>query len=495
VTSRRPVPQAARASVATKVITVLAVLTATATAALSGTMAGSSSKLAVILPLTALVGAALSVLALTRFKVFVMCMLVVRSSMDLAKLSGGAEGAAVGTANQQVAARGLDPSSILAMIFIGAAIVWLAAQYRRRGRLPGSPLRRALVVFVAAAAISIIGAAYPAVGALEAMRILAVVLMFVVLEQMMAEGEQPMRQLLLAIYLSLLFPLAFTAFGFLTGHPMSEEKGGFTRITGPFLASNAFGRYLMLMIIFGVAIYPYLEDKRLRRLLAGALTLSSVFLLLTYTRTAIIGVVLGLLVVGLIQSKRLLFGMVVFAICAMLVVPQLSSRFTGLSSSSSFYGPANNSLTWRFGYWTKVLPLANSNPVTGIGLGMTSRQTDEEKQPHNDFIRAYVETGLIGLGAYVAMLISLLTLGRRAVRASPRGSFARGVGAGFLGCAVAFIADSIMANVISSVVTLWYLFAFAAAASAVVWQRRRREEEARGWSGRPRTSGAAVSAR
>jgi putative inorganic carbon (hco3(-)) transporter len=470
----RPVPQAARGDAATTAITVLAVVATTATAAVSGTMAGTSSKLAVILPLTALVGAALSVLALTRFKVFVMAMLVLRSSMDLAKLSASAEGAVAGTANQQVAARTLDPSSIFAVVFIGAAIIWLAAQHRKRGGLPGSPLRRALLVFVAAIAISIIGAAHPAVGGLEATRILSVVLMFAVLEQMMRD-EGTMRQLLLAVYLSLLFPLAFTTFGFLTGNPLSEEKGGFTRITGPFLQSNTFGRYLMLMIIFGVAIAPFLE-KRYRRPLAVILALSSVFLLLTYTRTAIVGAVIGLLVVGFVQSKRLLLGMVVFIICALVVVPEFSSRFTGLSESSSF-GPDNNSLTWRLGYWTEVLPLARSNPVTGIGLGMTSRQTDEEKQPHNDFIRMYVETGLIGLGAYLAMLISLVTLGRRAVRASPRRSFERGVGAGFLGCALAFIADSVSANVISNVVTLWYLFAFAAAASAVVWQQGRREDQ------------------
>jgi putative inorganic carbon (HCO3(-)) transporter len=474
VRSMRPVPQASRDDVATTAIVVLAVVVTTATAAVSGTMAGTSSKMAVILPLTALVGVVLSVLALTRFKVFVMSMLVMRASMDLAKLSAGGEGAATGTANQQVAARTLDPSSIFAVVFIGAAIIWLAAQYRRQGRLPGSPLRRALLVFVAAIVISIIGATHPAVGGLEAMRILAAVLMFAVLEQMMRD-ERAMRQLLLAAYLSLLFPLAFTTFGFLTGNPLSEEKGGFTRITGPFLTSNSFGRYLMVMVIFGVAIAPFL-DKRFRRPLAAVLVLSSVFLLLTYTRTAIVGVVLGLLVVGFIQSKRLLLAMVVFGVCALVLVPQLSSRFTGLSESSSF-GPANNSLTWRLSYWTEVLPLARSNPVTGIGLGMTARQTDEEKQPHNDFIRMYVEAGLIGLGAYVAMLISLVTLGTRAVRASPRRSFERGVGAGFLGCALAFIADSVSANVISSVVTLWYLFAFAAAASAVVWHQRRREEE------------------
>ena len=38
-----------------------------------------------------------------------------------------------------------------------------------------------------------------------------------------------------------------------------------------------------------------------------------------------------------------------------------------------------------------------------------------------------------------------------------------------LGCALAFMAHSLAANVMSNVVTLWYLFAFAAA-SAVIRQ-------------------------
>jgi len=194
---------------------------------------------------------------------------------------------------------------------------------------------------------------------------------------------------------------------------------------------------------------------------------------LTYTRTAIIGAAIGLVVVGLVQSKRLLFGLLVAGLCALLLVPQLSSRLTDVANlSGASAGPStNNSLLWRLNYWTEVLPLANANPVTGIGTNMTQYYTDAAKQPHNDFLRAYVETGLIGFGAYLAMLIALVGLGRRAVRASPPGTLDRGVAAGFLGCAVSFVAVSLMANVSSNVVSLWYLFTFAAAASAVVRHR------------------------
>ena len=454
--------------VTSKALTVLAVLVAAAVAAFSGLGVGSGSKLAVVLPLALAAGAILTVLAFTRFSIYVMVLLVLRASIDLAKLSDGQTATATGGA--EAAGRGLDPSSLFAVVFLLASAVWLAAQHYRQGALPGSALRRALLVFVAAAAISLPSATNLRAGGLELLRILAAVMMFIVLEQLIVNHDV-LRRVLLAAFLSLVFPLAYTLSGFVASGPASEVKGAFTRITGPFSTSNVFARYLMLMIIFGVALYPHL-GRRLRLALGAALALSSVFLLLTYTRTAIIGTAIGVVLVGALHSRRLLLGLLVLAVCAFLLVPQLSSRFTQLGEPATPADVASrNTLTWRINYWTEVLPLANSSPVTGIGLTSTQFATDEAKQPHNDFVRAYVETGLIGFGAYLAVLVALVALGLRAVRVSPPGTLDRGVAVGFLGCAVAFVAVSLAANVLSNVVLLWYLFAFAAAASFVARQQ------------------------
>jgi O-antigen ligase len=454
----------------TRVVAASAVVAATALAIFSGMSVGTGSKLVVILPLAAAVSVGLGVLALTRFPVYVMVLLMLRSGLDLSKVSRTSEAASFAGGS---AGRALDPASILALLFLLTAGLWLAAQRRRRGALPGSPLRRALLAFSAAAVVSLTAAANLGASGLAVARLLSAVAMFVVLEQLMAD-RATMKRMLLAVYLSTLFPLAFTAFGFLVGHPPSEVKGAFTRITGPFTQSNTFGRYLMLMIIFGVALAPYLQ-RRWRLPLAAILVVCSGFLLLTYTRTALVGTVLGLAVVGLVQSKRLLLGLVVIVVCALLVVPQLGSRFGSVAQGSTTH-PSSNTLDWRLRYWSELLPLAGSNPVTGIGLGMTSYSTEQAKQPHNDVLGVYVETGLLGLGAYLAVLAALVGLGRRAVRLSPPGSFDRGVGAGFLGCAVAFIAASLFANVLGSVVNIWYLFTFAAAATAVVRGRQARAQ-------------------
>jgi O-antigen ligase len=459
----------------TNVLTFVAVVVAAALAAQSGLAVGEGSKGGVVLPLAIGGGLVLGVLALTRFQLYVMVMLISRASLDLAKISQRT----AGTTSVGASSRALDPSSILAVLFLLAAGVWLAAQYRARGSLPGSPLRRALTVFLVAGVVSVVGSNNITSSTLEAFRICAVVAMFTVLEQVITSINKA-KQILLAVFLAAVIPILYTTYGFISGHPKSDVKGGFTRISGTFNQSNDYGRFLMLMIIMGAAVYPHLERKW-QRVMGVMLAASTVFLFLTYTRSALVAAALGLFIVGIVQSKRLVIALFVAGMAGLLLVPSLSGRFTDLTQYQQKQltqkGGTNsgNTFAWRLNYWTEVLPLANSNPITGIGLNQTKYSTNKAKQPHNDFIRAYVETGLVGLGAYVAMLISLVALGRRAIRRTREGTFERGVAAGFLGCSVAFIAVSLVANVISNVVNLWYFIAFAACASGIVKVAERRE--------------------
>lgn len=450
-------------SVLTRFATGFAVTLAAGLAASSALGVGEGSKSAVVLPLAVAGALVLVCLSLIHFTAYVAVMLVVRSSVDLGRLSD-ASGGPVG--------RILNPSSILAIVFIIAAVAWLAAQRDRDGRFPGSSLRTALLVFVAAAALSIVGARDAVASAVETVRILAAVMMFVVVEQL-ARDPRRMRVILAAVYGSLALPLFIVLVGFLTGGPRTEQKGEFVRIIGPFAQSNVFGRYLMLLVVMGVAVYPHVEG-RLRRVLAGLLVGSTVCLLLTYTRSALIGAMLGLVVVGVHHNRRVLGGLAVTAAVAALLIPGIAGRFTELGGESKNAASPGNTLEWRLWYWTEVLPLARKNPVTGIGVAQTQLLTEKEVQPHNDFLRAYVETGLVGLSAYIATLVLLVRTGRRAIKRSAERTLERGVSVGFLGCVVAFIAASAVSNVFSNVVSLWYFFAFAGAASAIAHAPRAR---------------------
>jgi putative inorganic carbon (hco3(-)) transporter len=462
------------------VTTVAAALIAAAAAVYSGLSMGTGNRLGVVLPLALFVAAALAVLACTRFGAFTYLVLGLRASIDLFKLSGSSAG---NVSTNSAATRGLDPSSILGVLFLLAAGLWLAAQYSRHGHLKGSPLRLALVAFGTTGLLSVAGSAEPLVSFTEFLRLLAVVVMYAVLEQLVTT-RRSLHQLLVTAYASMLFPLGYTLVRFGLGDPPSEVKGSFSRITGPFSQSTTFARYLAFMIVFGVAILPYLT-RRARVAMAAALAISSVFLVLTLTRGAIIGAVVGLVVVAVVQrSRAMLVGFAVVALLSAVFVPALASRFAEVGSTRAVGGPpTGNTLAWRIGYWSKVLPLANANPVTGIGLNMTQYNTDDAKQPHNDVIRAYVETGALGLITYVAMLVALVRTGTRALRRAPPGSFDHAIAAGFLGCALAYVVQSLGANVMSNVVCVWYLIAFASAASFVSRHDSHASERA---AGRPR---------
>ncbi|WP_431906734.1 O-antigen ligase family protein [Micromonospora carbonacea] len=446
-----------------RLLTVGAALLCAVAAVAVGLAATGGGRVGAVLPLAVLAGLAVGVLALTRFAAYVLLMLAVRSCVDLFKLSGPTAGRADGAA----ATRAMDPSTILAVLFLLAAGLWLAAQLRQRGRLRGSPLGVAMLLVGATSLVSAAGAAQPVPSAVEALRIGTVVVMFVVLEQLMPDLPA-VRRVLLAAYASLALAVGYTVVLSLLGHPPAEVKGGFTRISGPFGQSTTFGRYLMFMVIFGFGIHRYL-GRRLRLGLGALLAASLLFLLLTNTRSAILGAGLGLLVVAVLhRSRRMLVALCLVAVAGVALLPSVAHRFGQLADSTAVGGgPTGNTLAWRVGYWSEIVSLANRNPVTGIGPNMTKFEADEAKKPHNDFLRAYVETGLAGLLAYLAMLALCLHTGLNALRRAPPGSLGRGIAIGFLGCAVAFVAVSAASNVISNVVTLWYFAAFAAAAGAV----------------------------
>jgi putative inorganic carbon (HCO3(-)) transporter len=229
--------------------------------------------------------------------------------------------------------------------------------------------------------------------------------------------------------------------------------------------SNAFGFYLVLLVVVAVATIPHV-DGRLRIGLGALVAVGSVELLLTYSRSSWLALVAGLVVVGCLQSRRLLVALLVSAAVVVIAVPSVSHRLTDLEAGRTDRGTAGNSLVWRFDYWRTSISLLHRNPVTGIGLKMTQFSTDAKRPPHNDFLRALVETGVVGFAAYLGFIWALCRTARRALR-SPLEGAERGVAVGFAGIVAAFVLFSVGGNLLSQVVILWYLFALAAVAAAL----------------------------
>jgi O-antigen ligase len=69
-----------------------------------------------------------------------------------------------------------------------------------------------------------------------------------------------------------------------------------------------------------------------------------------------------------------------------------------------------NSFNWRIAQWSYVTHQADLYPWFGYGLGTSIKVSVNSLLPHNDYVRAYVEGGIVGLSIYIGFL--MLQVGR-----------------------------------------------------------------------------------
>lgn len=120
-------------------------------------------------------------------------------------------------------------------------------------------------------------------------------------------------------------------------------------------------------------------------------------------------------------------------------------------------------------YWHDVLAAGEGRRVTGLGLGLVSDVTAQGREPHNDFIRSFVELGAIGLTAYLALLAAIAwqvraSIARTSRAKGPQG-LPRALATGYFGVFAAYLVTSLTGNLMTQLILLWYVFAIAVAAS------------------------------
>ena len=430
---------------------VVAILIAVVAAVAAGLgRADGTARADFVLPIITAIGVGLAWLAFTRFDLFVVAILAARASLDALKL--GSAGATGGGA--------FDPAAMLSVAFLFAGLLWMSAQ-SREPLAPTSPIVKPMAALVVAGAVSVVLSPNVSGAAVDVMKLATVAVILVVLNQLFT-SVRPVRLVLGAVVISSLVPMAAAVYQFLTGTGL-HDSGDFSRVQGTFTHPNPFAIYLTLLMVMGAAVLRYLSPGRKLVLLlfmggwGGCM-------LLTYTRSAWLATIAGILTVGLYQGKKAIaiFGLVLIGV--LFLVPSTAARFADLERDQTVSGAAGNSLVWRIDYWKQAIDL-NQDPLLGNGLRSVRESTDEAKEPHNDFIRVFVEMGLIGLIAYVWFAVTLWRTGTRAIHNTRDGLF-RGIAVGFFGCVVAFLLLSIVSNVITQLAIFWYFAAFAAAAVA-----------------------------
>ncbi len=372
--------------------------------------------------------------------------LIERPLLDLAKSKG------VGRSIFQ-------PASALSLIFLAVGGCWLLWRVFRNRKTGFSHLDLACGVLAGAGFLSILSSPDKAGTFEAAVRFAAALGMYVILRRLLWDRKVGASWLLVALGASVFLVVAYIVVGAVLGVNIVDANRGTFRLAGPFLQANTLAKFLLPHVVIGIASLKHLQGRW--RIAVGLLTAGAgISLLLTLTITSWIGLAVAAMIIALIQSRWLLVAMPVAGILFLLMVPSALDRLTDIEPDPD-QPRAESSLEWRIEYWGQISTLNSSNPVTGVGLRAVNLLTPEGKEPHNDYLRAYVEMGIIGLAGYLALITGLLRIGWEGIKRTTTG-IRRGLAVGMFAYAAAFAFTGFGENAFIAVVTMWYVLAYAA---------------------------------
>jgi putative inorganic carbon (HCO3(-)) transporter len=297
-----------------------------------------------------------------------------------------------------------------------------------------------------------------------------------------------------------------TGGGFNIAPADAEQKILRPRLGGPLGSENRYAQILAAVLPLAL-IRTFRERKRrLRLAAAGCSLLITGGLLLSFSRGAAVAVAVTLAFMALLRELPLRHLLVTLAVAAgviTLVVPDYVTRLrslegvTALSSSDSSQRPDASIVgrrTENLAAWHTFL----DHPIVGVGPGVYfkeySRQyanrlglryLQSERRGHSLYLELAADTGLFGLGAFLAMVGTPMVLLYRSARrwrtANPQRAM---VASSFFFALFAYLACGVFLH-LSYQRYLWVLLALA---SAAIWTLRREAKDEL-LEGRARVSG------
>lgn len=220
------------------------------------------------------------------------------------------------------------------------------------------------------------------------------------------------KHLLQAFFLSSILPIAFGLYQFIFHIGLLDENVSILRIFGTFSHPNVYSLYLFAMIVFGGLYLLLFAESGLKRLITlCGLSLLSIMLLLTFARVAWIALFIFAFLLALFRYRLLLFPLILFPVMLYVFSPIVQERVT-----ESFRSDPDSSLVWRTTLWQDVIRYSLQEERLLLGSGMDTfpkisesvrGTTHGPNDPHNDFVKFFIEGGLVGLGVFIIYLGSI----------------------------------------------------------------------------------------
>ncbi|MGA7938061.1 MAG: O-antigen ligase family protein, partial [Kovacikia sp.] len=187
-----------------------------------------------------------------------------------------------------------------------------------------------------------------------------------------------------------------------------------SRISGTLGHSNTFATFLLLFISLGCW-----KIKQERNRLPWVLLLGILLFFYVSTKALfsllMIGVFVLVLILPRVNPIKLLGGLLLIGVVVTLFAStEFGQTRLGSIANTPLLNPDidisraillsagdQNSFNWRIAQWTYLLEQWKQFPIFGFGLGTSIFVSTNKLLPHNDYVRALVEGGLVGLVTFI----------------------------------------------------------------------------------------------
>ncbi|EJO5349221.1 O-antigen ligase family protein [Clostridium botulinum] len=239
------------------------------------------------------------------------------------------------------------------------------------------------------------------------------------------------------------------------------------RVASTMENSNNLGAFFVL-IIFPFIILTLKEKNKKRKILFLLCSiLSLINIIISFSRNAWLGLIIGYIALIFVYNFRLIYGAILgsgVAFC----IPKISNRLREI-------GDVSQNLS-RVTLWTVAIKMIKEHPILGVGNGnyrtlyseyynkikhLGSYKAHENFHPHNAYLKAQCELGILGFISLIGFLVSSLIKTNRFSN-NVDNDFYKYFYKGFTASIVAFMFMNFIDNFFSAPKVIAFFFIFLA---------------------------------
>jgi O-antigen ligase len=332
------------------------------------------------------------------------------------------------------------------LVVIGLS--WFArnAVDKELGLFLKTPLNKAILIYILACVIStgfgvMAGRVELKTGCFYVLKYLEYFIVFFMMVNHVRNADQ-IRRFIICLFLTCFIASLIGAF---------QIPGG-GRVSAPFEGDigepNTFGGYLLFMGCVAAGLLAKTDNSRIKQILAVLILCIIPPFLFTQSRSSYLAIVPALLVLGYLTDRRLIIlGLlaVAFMVSPLFLPKAVKSRIMYTFTQPEEQGQIqigdlrlDTSTSARIKSWTEALSDWPQNPL--FGYGVTGYHFVDAQIP-----RVLVETGILGLTAFLYLLYSILKLTLRNLK-EIKTPYYQGLAIGFLAGFVGLVVHAIGAN-------------------------------------------------